>query len=72
VQKALSVCARNKAPEQTIDFDVDVNRELLLIPDKVGVENSLRSAGAKYLVTGGATEIIDNLRLYFEEVSVVC
>jgi hypothetical protein len=33
VQKALSVCARNKAPEQTIDFDVDVNRELLLIPD---------------------------------------
>ena len=66
VQKALSVCARDKMPHQTIDFGSVINRELLLIPDRVRVEESLRSAGASYVVTGDATEIIEDLRLYFE------
>jgi hypothetical protein len=49
-----------------IDSDININRDLLLLPDREKVEESLRSAGARYVTTGGASEIMDNLRTCLE------
>ena len=64
VQTVLSACANSKVPYPNIDRGID--RELLLLPGNVQIEELLRSAGAQYIATGGSSKIMSNLRRYFE------
>jgi hypothetical protein len=66
IQAALSAWAGNKMPHPEFDGDININHELLFLPDRQQVEESLRSAGARFVASGGASEIMINLRKYFE------
>jgi hypothetical protein len=63
VREALAVCSQTfSLPFLEAEIAIDSGR--LVLPDQSQVEESLQSAGARHVVTGGAAEIMSNLQRY--------
>lgn len=68
VQRALPVALeRNvEAAGSLMDVPLNIDKEKLHLPDREQVESSLRSAGAVFVATGGADDIMHSLSGYFD------
>lgn len=71
VSQALIVCGLDKLSSPTAVHDIQVDGAKISLPAEHEIEDTLYKAGAESVVTGTRERIMQNLRRYFEERSVL-
>lgn len=71
VSQALIVCGIDIIPFPIAAQEIQVDGAKISLPTEHEIESALYKAGAESVVTGSKERIIQNLRAYFEEVSLL-